>query len=302
MRSPKLLRPGRFVGTAAFLLCLAGFAWAAALHDGGPSERIVTAAQTTPGGGGACDVDGVRVAYASQFAPSEYRVEQVTVRDLSPTCANAQVTVKLRDQAGQDLPSGSGQATVPSSGPSSVVVALTNGPRARAVFNVDVDLAGGQTPRPTGCTVNKFELTYVGELTADAITGTNKADLIYGLAGDDRIDSLNGTDCLVGGDGNDVITGGNHNSFVDGGAGTDQITLGNANNTVLTGAGADQVRVGNGDNRITVGTGQNTVTMGTGKNVVTVVGGSSNTACILPKSSKTTNANLTGCKTITRTP
>jgi Ca2+-binding RTX toxin-like protein len=286
------------------VLCIAGFAWAAAIHgDARPADRVLIA-QTTTSGSGACDVDGVRVAYASQYAPSDYHVGAVTLQGLSSSCGTGQVLITLSDSSGTALPNGSAQLPIPQSGPTTFVVPMPNGgPLARSIFNVHVELAGGTTPKPVGCTVNKFDFTYVGELTDDSnITGTNQADLIYGLSGNDVIAGLNGTDCLVGGDGNDSISGGNHNSFVDGGSGNDQITLGNANNTVVSGSGNDQIKVGNGDNKITVGTGQNTVRMGNGKNTVIVVGGESNTTCILPSSSKTTSAGLAGCKTVTRTP
>lgn len=299
----KLLRPARFVGSSALMLAVAGFAWAAALHQDEPADRVL-AAHTTTGGSGSCDVDGVRVSYASQYAPAEYRVDDVTVRDISSTCGGAEVSVTLSDQNDVPLADGAATAQLPANGPATFALSLPNGgPLARSVYNVDVEIAGGTTPIPTGCTVNRFDFTYVGDLTDDAnIIGTNGSDLIYGLSGDDTITGMNGKDCVVGGEGNDTMTGGNHVSFVDGGAGNDTITLGNASNMVIGGSGTDTIKVGNGDNKITVGTGANTVAMGNGKNTVTIVGGTSNTTCVLPKSSKTTNAGLAGCKTIEWTP
>jgi len=300
----KIVRFGRGLGSSAMLLAVAGFAWAAGLHEEEPPERVL-AAETTPGGRGSCDVDGVRVAYASQYAPAEHHVEKVTVRDISSSCGGAIVSVVLRGQTDGALMHGTATATVPS-GADLVTVELPNGgPLARSIYNVDIEIAGGETPRPQGCTQTRFDFIHVGELDVDdEVIGTNGSDLVYGLSGDDDIIGLNGRDCLVGGDGADTIRGGNHVSFIDGGAGADTITLGNASNKVIGGAGdeIDTIKVGNGDNKITLGTGANKVTLGNGKNTVTVVGGESNTTCRVPRSSKTTPAGLAGCKFIEWTP
>lgn len=64
----------------------------------------------------------------------------------------------------------------------------------------------------------------VGSSFGDVLTGSNRANTIWGQAGDDQISGGGGTDVLWGGAGNDALSGGPGTDTVDGGAGTDLCT------------------------------------------------------------------------------
>ena len=87
---------------------------------------------------------------------------------------------------------------------------------------------------------------------ANALTGTNDDDMIFGFAGDDEIFGL---------DGNDTIDGGLDDDFIDGGDGNDIITDNDGNNEILGGNGDDIIDVsgGVGDNFIVPGEGNDTI-------------------------------------------
>ena len=68
--------------------------------------------------------------------------------------------------------------------------------------------------------------TYVtdyGSTTKDSITGTEQAELIYALGGNDTVIALGGNDNLYGGDGDDILNGGKGNDFIDGGNNKDTV-------------------------------------------------------------------------------
>src|SRR5687768_14825270 len=133
------------------LLAVSGVAWASATRDRQPGDRVL-AAQTTTGGTGSCDVDGVQLAYASQYAPATYHVKDVTVSGISPTCAGAELKIVLSDQSSAPLANGTEVVELPSTGPTSFTVPLpSDGPLAHDVFNAAVEISGGTTPVPAGC-------------------------------------------------------------------------------------------------------------------------------------------------------
>lgn len=113
------------------------------------------------------------------------------------------------------------------------------------------------------------------------VTGAGN-DHIVGGAGDDQIDAGAGDDIVFGGAGNDVIYGGAGNDSLHGGAGNDTI-YGDAGNDVITGGdgndiidageGDDLVDGGAGDNIIHAGDGNDAVTAGDGNNTVLTGGG-----------------------------
>ena len=89
----------------------------------------------------------------------------------------------------------------------------------------------------------------------DNLVGTNQADVIDLLAGDDRYDGLAGNDIVYGGEGNDYLIGGAGsdllrgdagNDILDGGANNDQLLGGTGNDILTGGAGADQIHGGDG--------------------------------------------------------
>ena len=92
----------------------------------------------------------------------------------------------------------------------------------------------------------------------DVIDGGNGWDVIYGDAGNDVIDGGTGNDTLYGGAGDDTIDGGADNDVIDGGAGND-ILKGDAGNDIITGGdGKDQIHGGAGTNTLTGGRGVDT--------------------------------------------
>lgn len=62
------------------------------------------------------------------------------------------------------------------------------------------------------------------ELDGRGLTGTRKADVIYGLGGDDYIWGDSGNDTLYGGEGNDTLVGGDGRDLLDGGEGLDLVS------------------------------------------------------------------------------
>lgn len=110
-----------------------------------------------------------------------------------------------------------------------------------------------------------------------ALRGTDRADRIDALAGNDQVFGLGGNDWLIGGDGNDELFGdeaseiattirlnGNFiassipsggGDVLDGGDGNDQLYGGRGNDTLGGGNGADVLVAGSGDDLLTGGAG-----------------------------------------------
>jgi Ca2+-binding RTX toxin-like protein len=80
----------------------------------------------------------------------------------------------------------------------------------------------------------------VNELTTrtDSFVGTDAAELLSALAGNDTVTALGGADTIDGGEGNDVLNAGDGNDLIDGGAGDDVLTGGNGSDTYLFGYGS----------------------------------------------------------------
>lgn len=93
----------------------------------------------------------------------------------------------------------------------------------------------------------------------DVLTGSDRADELWGGWGNDRIDGLGGDDLLEGFDGNDQIAGGDGNDTLDGLSGDDSL-LGEAGNDRLWGYGGnDTMRGGAGADAYDAGTGDDVV-------------------------------------------
>jgi Ca2+-binding RTX toxin-like protein len=74
-------------------------------------------------------------------------------------------------------------------------------------------------------TVTGKTCTVIGTFGDDnPLLGTNKADVICGLAGDDRINGKQGNDTIYGNEDDDRLNGLGGNDLVDGGPGTDTTT------------------------------------------------------------------------------
>jgi cyclophilin family peptidyl-prolyl cis-trans isomerase len=91
---------------------------------------------------------------------------------------------------------------------------------------------------------------------ADYLVGTNRNNLIRGLAGNDEISGLNGSDRLLGQEGADRLAGGTGNDFLQGGAGNDVINGGAGNDRIAGNAGRDRIITGGGRDTILIGRGE----------------------------------------------
>lgn len=87
----------------------------------------------------------------------------------------------------------------------------------------------------------------------DDIEGTNTADFISLLAGDDRARGLYGNDIMYGGEGADTLLGGAGYDFLQGDAGDDLLNGGAGYDNLVGGAGADEMLGGDGNDLIQVG-------------------------------------------------
>ncbi|MBN9314137.1 MAG: cadherin-like domain-containing protein [Devosia sp.] len=129
-------------------------------------------------------------------------------------------------------------------------------------------------------------LEVTGTAGDDLLLGSDCADRIEGLGGDELIDARGGSDIVVGGAGNDHIFGGaGHdtidagagddiafggagNDFIHGGAGNDSLHGGDGNDTIYGGAGRDVITGGEGDDVIDAGEGDDVIDGGSGDNVI----------------------------------
>jgi peptidyl-prolyl cis-trans isomerase A (cyclophilin A) len=91
---------------------------------------------------------------------------------------------------------------------------------------------------------------------ADYLVGTNRDNVIRGLAGNDQILGLNGSDRLLGQDGADRLVGGTGNDFLQGGVGNDVINGGAGNDRIAGNAGSDRIITGGGRDTILIGRGE----------------------------------------------
>jgi len=73
------------------------------------------------------------------------------------------------------------------------------------------------------------------------MTGSDGADVLYGLGGNDRLVGNGGHDKLYGGDGNDTLVGGDGDDLLDGGAGDDVMQGGTGNDSYYVDSTKDQV-------------------------------------------------------------
>ncbi len=129
-------------------------------------------------------------------------------------------------------------------------------------------------------------LEVTGTAGDDLLLGSDCADRIEGLGGDDLIDARGGSDIVVGGAGNDhifggaghdridagagddIVFGGAGNDVIHGGAGNDSLHGGDGNDTIFGGAGRDVITGGDGDDIIDAGEGDDVVDGGSGDNLI----------------------------------
>jgi Ca2+-binding RTX toxin-like protein len=84
----------------------------------------------------------------------------------------------------------------------------------------------------------------------DLLTGTEKADKIFGLGGDDVLLGLGAGDVLDGGAGHDSLDGGSGKDTLKGGRGNDTLTGGAGDDILIGGPGRDKLNGGKGNDRL----------------------------------------------------
>jgi len=97
----------------------------------------------------------------------------------------------------------------------------------------------------TGMTTKK------GTTGVDFLTGSSKADKIYGDEGNDSIWGMSGSDLLYGDAGNDAVHGGGGSDIIYGGDGNDSLNGDTGTDTLIGGAGADKAWGGTGNDVLT---------------------------------------------------
>ncbi len=102
----------------------------------------------------------------------------------------------------------------------------------------------------------------------DVLLGSECADRIAGMGGDDVIDARGGNDIVVTGAGDDHIVGGAGNDQIDAGAGDDIVFGGTGNDVIHGGAGNDSLHGGDGDDTIYGGAGNDVITGGAGNDII----------------------------------
>ncbi len=118
----------------------------------------------------------------------------------------------------------------------------------------------------TGRTIDLLTIHEIGG-GARSLSGTNDADQIFSLGGNDVLSGLGGDDFLSGASGFDRIFGGDGNDLAYGGNGDDGLTGGNGNDTMF-GENGDDVMDGEAGNDVLVGgAGADRMTGGTGDDV-----------------------------------
>ena len=88
--------------------------------------------------------------------------------------------------------------------------------------------------------------TIAGTALDDNIDGTDYADLVFALGGDDVINVHDGNDCVFGGSGDDILIGGNDNDTLYGGEGNDVLRAHGGNDILYGGVGNDVLDGGDG--------------------------------------------------------
>lgn len=111
-------------------------------------------------------------------------------------------------------------------------------------------------------------LDVTGTSGDDILLGSECADRITGLGGDDVIDARGGNDIVVTGDGDDHIVGGDGNDQIDAGAGNDIVFGGAGDDVIHGGAGHDSLHGGDGNDTIYGGDGNDVITGGAGNDII----------------------------------
>jgi hypothetical protein len=103
----------------------------------------------------------------------------------------------------------------------------------------------------------------IGTKKNDRITGSNRADVIFGLGGNDQLSGGRGNDCLVGGKGGDNLSGAQGKDTLVGGRGGDNLNGGSHADRLLGGAGKDAINAAYGKDRVNGGKGNDAINVAT---------------------------------------
>ena len=109
----------------------------------------------------------------------------------------------------------------------------------------------------------------VGTNKADAINGTARADMLFGLDGVDALNGLEGNDLLCGGKGVDALNGTNGDDTLFGGPGNDVLRGGIGEDYLFGGSGNDGLYGDNGADVLSGGSGTDRFSGGLGNDVAT---------------------------------
>ncbi len=130
------------------------------------------------------------------------------------------------------------------------------------------------TPELGGCTSNtvnggppKIEKngnTITGTICDDDLKGTNRPDLIIGLAGNDMMQGKDGDDVIYGNDGDDKLFGLSGDDLLQGGSGDDQIDGAGRNDILVGGIGDNFLSGGDGNDKLFGDSGNNVLEGGRG--------------------------------------
>jgi len=108
----------------------------------------------------------------------------------------------------------------------------------------------------------------IGTNFDDMIWGTEGANVIIALGGDDHVWARGGDDVVYGGDGDDKLWGDDGNDRIDGGAGKDFLFGGCGNDELLGGEGNDTLFGENGNDILKGGGGEDRLSGGSGDDVI----------------------------------
>ena len=134
--------------------------------------------------------------------------------------------------------------------PAGIVVTMTNDPAFPGFGNVRDGWGGVDIIR----VIENVR----GSEHADVINMDDRANAVWGYAGDDVMNGAGGADVLDGGAGGDRLSGGTGDDTLTGGAGADTLLGGSGSDHLLGGDGADRLIGGSGDDVVTGGNGKDT--------------------------------------------
>ena len=158
-----------------------------------------------------------------------------------------------------------------------IVLVVPDGYDNTGPGGIEIDLSSGQNASLSPFFIRKsapdFDVELVTDSTKptggdDLLTGTDKADTIFGLGGNDVLLGLAGNDLLDGGEGDDSLDGARGRDKLKGGAGNDSLTGGDGNDVLIGGPGKDKLNGGKGDDTLTGNGGKDSLVGGPGNDTI----------------------------------